>query len=94
MDGANLRGVEPVVAANSFVSLRDLANAGLGVALLPCYLGDVSSGLVRLPGAARLPLGSALWLLVHKDLRLVARIAAVMNALAATLTAARSQLEG
>ncbi|MER2269085.1 LysR substrate-binding domain-containing protein, partial [Methylobacterium oxalidis] len=91
---ATLREVEPVVRTDSFVSLRDLAVVGLGVALLPCYLGDTSLGLVRLPQAVTLDLGSALWLLTHADLRRVARIDAVMTALAAALSAEREVLEG
>ncbi|MDR7039613.1 DNA-binding transcriptional LysR family regulator [Methylobacterium sp. BE186] len=90
----NLRGVAPVTQADSFVALRDLAVAGLGVALLPCYLGDPSPGLVRLPRTAALDLGSALWVLTHEDLRRVARIDAVVTALTATLTEARAAFEG
>ncbi|GEP05420.1 LysR family transcriptional regulator [Methylobacterium oxalidis] len=91
---ANLREVEPVVRADSFVSLRDLAVGGLGVALLPCYLGDTSPGLIRLPRAATLDLGSTLWLLTHADLRRVARIDAVVSVLTAALSADRTTFEG
>jgi len=90
----NLRDVAPVAQADSYVALRELAAAGLGVALLPCYLGDMSPGLVRLPRAATLDLGSALWLLTHEDLRRVARIDAVVTGLTRTLSAAKARFEG
>ncbi len=90
---ANLREVVPVMQADSYVALRDLAAAGLGITLLPCYFGDMSHGLARLPETATLDLGSALWLLTHEDLRRVARINAVVMGLTATLTAARATFE-
>ncbi|KAB1072505.1 LysR family transcriptional regulator [Methylobacterium planeticum] len=82
----HLPGVEPAARADSFVALRELVSAGLGVAILPTYLGDASVALVRLPGTADLDLGAALWLLTHEDLRRVARIDAVVTVLAAALT--------
>lgn len=91
---ANLREVVPVMQADSYVAMRDLAAAGLGVSLLPCYLGDMAHGLTRLPRTATLDLGSALWLLTHEDLRRVARIDAVVKGLAAALTAVRAKFEG
>lgn len=91
---ATLPDRAPEIRADSLVSLRDLACAGLGLALLPCYLGDATPGLARLPGHARIDLGSALWLLTHEDLRRVARIDAVVGTLSAVLVAERVRLEG
>jgi DNA-binding transcriptional LysR family regulator len=57
------------------------ARQGNGLALLPCYMADPASDLVRCSPV--LPeVSSALWLLVHSDLRKVARIRAVMDFLA------------
>jgi DNA-binding transcriptional LysR family regulator len=89
-----LPGLEPHVRADSLVSMSDLASAGLGIAVLPCYLGDASPGLRRVPGQDRLDLGTALWLLTHEDLRHVPRIAAVIDALGDALRSAASLLEG
>ncbi len=91
---ANLAGLVPAFRVDSLVSVRDLAAAGHGVALLPCYLGDTSPGIVRLAGHPTMDLGIALWLLTHEDLRRVARIEAVSRALTAALLAERSVLEG
>ena len=48
---------------------------GIGVAVLPCYLGDGDPRLVRL-GEPIPELANDLWLLTHPDLRRVARIRA------------------
>ncbi|AWB22670.1 MULTISPECIES: LysR family transcriptional regulator [Methylobacterium] len=86
---ANLLDCEPVLRADTFVALRDLARAGIGLALLPCYLGEASEGLVRLPGSDVLDLASTLWVLTHEDLRRVARVDAVVTALVEGLATAR-----
>lgn len=49
---------------------------GIGIAVLPCYLGDGDGRLVRL-GEPIPELVNDLWLLTHPDLRRVARIRAL-----------------
>ena len=82
-----------VLRATSLIALREAARAGLGVALLPCYLGDPDPDLGRVappvPGT-EVPL----WLLVHPNLRRVARVRAVLDTMAAELAARRELLEG
>ena len=60
-------------ASNSLLGLRQAAQAGLGLAALPCYLGDTSPDLVcvHAPIAA---METALWILTHEDLRHTARV--------------------
>lgn len=54
------------------------ARGGLGLAMLPCLLGDGEPGLVRATEAP--PIASReVWLLVHPDQRRVARVSAVMG---------------
>jgi DNA-binding transcriptional LysR family regulator len=79
--------------ANSLLALRDAARAGLGLALLPCYVGDPEPGLARV-GAPIAALESALWLLTHPDLRRVARIRAVMDGMGELLQKLRPLFEG
>lgn len=82
-----------VCRGSTLLALRALARSGLGLAPLPCYLGDANPALVRV----RPPLPemeSALWLLVHPDLRRVARIRAFLDFAAAWLADERSRLEG
>jgi DNA-binding transcriptional LysR family regulator len=75
-------------------ALRDAAAAGLGLALLPCYLGDAASGLRRATPAALAEPRSALWLLTHDDLKRTARIRATLDFLAKALASERALLEG
>ena len=62
----------------SLVNQFMAAKAGLGLALLPCYLGDADDGLVRV--LAPLPdLITELWLITHRSLKDTARIRAFME---------------
>jgi DNA-binding transcriptional LysR family regulator len=90
---AELPGSKITLRADSLLGLRDAAQAGLGLAALPCYLGDTSAGLVRVHP----PIGAmatALWILTHEDLRHTARIRAFTEFAAAALSRRRSLLEG
>lgn len=49
------------------------AEAGMGIAVLPCFLGEQSQSLVRLPGAEPY-YRFDIWLLSHPDLRDTARL--------------------
>ena len=73
-----------VATANTLDTMAALATAGLGLAVLP---GDqVGPELVRL-FPFQPAVSNGLWLLTHPDLRRVARIRAVSDAIFATLTA-------
>jgi DNA-binding transcriptional LysR family regulator len=78
---------------NTLLALRDAALSGIGLALLPCYVGDVTRGLRRAVQKA-VPQRSALWLLTHDDLKRTARIRAVMDFLGKALASDRALLEG
>ncbi len=67
--------------------------AGLGIAELPCYVGDADSRLKRLSEPMVYP-GWELWLLIHKDLRATARIRAVLDFVAETFAKKRGLIEG
>ena len=82
-----------VFRSSSLLALQAAAGAGLGVAPLPCYLGDADSTLSRL-GPAIPEMASALWLLTHPDLRRVARIRAFLDFMAPWLEQRRDRLEG
>ncbi len=56
-----------VLRSSSFVGLRDIAETGLGLALLPCCVGDPSPHLVR-ADAFRETLSTSLWVATHKDM--------------------------
>ena len=90
---AELPGADIVLRTDSLVAARNAALAGLGLAALPCYLGDTTPGLVRMhaPIAA---METALWILTHEDLRHQARIRAFTDFAAQAFGQKRALLEG
>lgn len=78
---------------NSWLSQVAAARAGIGLAALPCFLGDDQPDLVRIlpPEPA---MAGELWLLTHPDLRRTARVRAFMDSIAAALRAERARLAG
>lgn len=75
------------------LSVTSAMAAGLGVGLLPCYLGDAEPRLVRATEALE-PLTLELWLLTHPDLRHTARVKALMAFLHDKLMSERALWEG
>ncbi|WP_028466725.1 LysR family transcriptional regulator [Nisaea denitrificans] len=57
-----------------------LAESGPYLSLLPCFLGDSTPSLVRVPGATVIP-DRSIWLLYRTDLRRTARIRVLREAL-------------
>lgn len=82
-----------VMRCDSIEHVALLANAGIGLAVLPCYLGDRCEGLVR--ASEPMPeFTSDLWLLWHPQWRGVKRITAVVEHLASGLQAQKALIEG
>lgn len=79
--------------ADSFVTMAVLAEAGLGVAALPCYLGDRSPALVRLSEPIE-AMRTGLWLLTHEHLRRSARIRTFLEFVGTALARQRKAIEG
>ncbi len=76
-----LAGARVVLFSNSpFVQMRAIA-AGIGIGMLPCLLGDDHPELQRL-WSAEPPELHPVWMIIHRDLRRVARIRLVANAIA------------
>lgn len=71
---------------DSFVTLRMAAENGLGLALLPHFLGDASDKLVRLD-APTAELTTGLWILTHPDLVRSARVHAFITHFTEALSA-------
>jgi len=82
-----------VFGSNSTIATMDAAKRGLGVAPLPCFLGDGEAGLTRM-GDPPEELTRDLWVLTHPDLRNTARVKALMADLVDALDAAKSRFEG
>jgi DNA-binding transcriptional LysR family regulator len=69
------------------------AGCGLGIAVLPCFLGDTHPNLERVIEPSD-DLTTDVWVLTHPDLRRSTRIRAVLDFLFKTLAADRKLLEG
>jgi DNA-binding transcriptional LysR family regulator len=85
-------GRRVVYRCNSTTSLLEAARQGLGVVLLPCYIGDADPALRRLDAPEPVPY--EIWLLVHGDLRRTPRIRAVIDWLDEVVARARPALLG
>ncbi|MGY3441273.1 LysR family transcriptional regulator [Bradyrhizobium sp. USDA 4473] len=90
----NLHAARIACRVDALPAARDAALAGLGLALLPCYLGDPTPGLRRHVRKATNEPRSALWLLTHDDLRRTARIRATLDFLAKAFGSDRALFEG
>ncbi len=88
-----LAGARPAVRVNNWLVLQEAARAGAGLALLPCYLGDADPAL-RCIGPILGNVAADQWLLVHRDLRDLPRVRAVMDALIQLFQDERAALEG
>ena len=104
--GENLAGLKVVRFARAAVPAGRLAGrfdtvlglahavaAGIGVGHLPCFIGDVWPGLVRL-APPQPDYASDLWLLTHPDLRNTPRVRALLDSLAEGIAGQRPLIEG
>jgi DNA-binding transcriptional LysR family regulator len=64
--------------------------AGIGKSLLPCFVGEREPRMQRL--GRRVVLSREIWLLVHRDLRPQARVAAVLDWLAGLMATCRAAM--
>ncbi|HEV8391051.1 MAG TPA: LysR family transcriptional regulator [Dongiaceae bacterium] len=88
-----LEGAKPAMRVNNWLVLHDAVRGGAGLAVLPCYLGDTDPTLRRI-GPVLKDVWADQWLLVHRDLRELARVRRVMDVLVALFQEQKSLLEG
>jgi DNA-binding transcriptional LysR family regulator len=92
---------EQVRATGGRVALRastlplraDAVRAGIGVGLLPCYLGDADPLLERITPPVT-ELGAEYWVIVHRDLRRAACVRAVIDWIRRLFEEHREELAG
>jgi DNA-binding transcriptional LysR family regulator len=73
-------GARAVLLTNSHVNVLNLVKAGAGLAVLPCYLGDLEPSICRVIQAPPKTWRSDLWLLTRPELRQVPRIKQLFDA--------------
>jgi DNA-binding transcriptional LysR family regulator len=83
----------PVLRTDSLVAMREAVAAGLGLAVLPCYLGDIDARMRRF-GKPLPDVSTELWLLTHEDLRQTARVRAFMDFVGPALAVLGPLLQG
>lgn len=78
---------------DTLIGMLNGIKAGLGVAVLPCYLGDHESDLVQLTDPIE-PLSYQLWFLFHPDLRGVARINSLLDYMTQAVRQQKERIAG
>lgn len=84
---------QAVYRSNSLVNQLLAAQAGIGTALLPCYLADRAKDLARVSAPIE-ELRGELWIVTHKALKDTARVRACLTHLGDGIVAQRSLFEG
>ena len=88
-----LAGRRLAVRGNNWLVLHEATRAGAGLAVLPCFLGEPDPALKRV-GDIIADVFADQWLLVHRDLRALPRVRAVMDAVIDLFHRERPLLEG
>jgi len=88
-----LPNARSAMTTNSVLGLQLGCEAGLGAAVLPCFMADLNANLQRLQPPID-EAASILWLLTHEDLRHTARVRAFMDFMADALKTDIDLLEG
>lgn len=78
---------------NSPEAIHKAVRTGVGIGMLPCFLGDTDPELRRLPPYHQQGVFD-LWLLTHADLRRTARVRAFMNFMADAIAPHIDLIEG
>lgn len=75
------------------LSQLEAAKAGLGLSVLPCFMGDTEPVLRRLPKSTVTP-SRDIWILTHEDLRHTARVRVFNDFMATAILEKSDLLEG
>lgn len=90
------RYAKPAAAAfrsNSMLARLAAVRDGLGAGMLPCFIGDPETSLVRI-GPIRPEVSATLWILIHADLRRNARVRAFAEFAHESLLALSARFDG
>ena len=86
-------GVKVTFSSDNTMAIINAAKSGLGIAPLPCFLGDSEKKLIRIMEPTE-EMALELWLLTHPDLRHTARVKALMSFLHEALQSKKDLIEG
>jgi DNA-binding transcriptional LysR family regulator len=83
------------VKANMYSDVLQLAatQAHMGIASLPCFMGDNAPGIQRIPDADAVA-AEWIWVLAHKDMARNARVRVLIEFLAGAFSAHKDSIEG
>jgi DNA-binding transcriptional LysR family regulator len=84
--------LEAQVRSSSITAQARLIAGGAGCGILPCFLGEATPGLRRV--LAEVAIERSFWLVVHRDMRRVARVEAFIAWLRDAVAAGQSLLTG
>ncbi|MDQ0503414.1 LysR family transcriptional regulator [Xanthobacter agilis] len=82
-----------VYRVNSVLGLAEAAAAGIGLTVLPCFIGARTSGLARYLGPEP-EMASGLWLVTHPDIKTTARVRVFMDHVGRELHRQKASIEG
>jgi DNA-binding transcriptional LysR family regulator len=89
----NLPQAKTVYRLNTVLGMSQAVEAGLGIGLLPCFIGERAASIARvLPEAMEFE--TSLWLLTHPDLRNAARVRTFLDFMGRELNRSRNLIEG
>lgn len=74
----NYPNAQVIAKFDDMIAVLGAVRAGMGIARMPCFIGDSQPDFVRVPGIERAPYHD-LWILTHPDLKDVARIKTFMR---------------
>ena len=83
-----------VFRSDSLLVQLSAVREGIGIAILPCFLGDAERRLRRVLGPVNTADTGGCWILTHPQLRHVARVRAFMNHIAEAVAGERDRLAG
>lgn len=77
---------------DTLVGVRTAIAAGMGIGVIPCFLGDTHAGITRVGDPIKF--GDSLWLLTHADLRNSAKVRAFMDFAGSELSKRKRLIQG
>jgi DNA-binding transcriptional LysR family regulator len=85
--------LEASIRSSSINAQAELIASGAGIGILPCFMGDHTPGLVRLL-AGEVEIQRSFWLVVHRDVRRIARIDLFIQWLVETMARLQPTMQG